>query len=490
MSAIADICIIAEGSYPYYYGGVAQWVHELITAQSERTFHVLTLVPPNPDLTLCYQFPKNVIGHTLYYLQDLPPGLSKPRSPEMWEIINSTLKGLVSSNSFEEIKPILDLFRIDRNVLGKRILCESTEAWNSYLKLYHDLLPTGPFKAYFATIYTLSRSLYSLLLPELPKARLYHALCTGYAGFMLYRAKQEYDAPCIVTEQGMYTNERRIEISMADWITEVGSLDLALEDKKKTLKDFWLNAFFSLAHVCYMSSDEILSTYDGNHEIQFEGGADPKKVKTIVHGIEQKDYAAVKKDRRQHPPTIAFIGRVVPIKDVKTFIHACKIVKTRIPDVRIYALGSCKEDEEYFEECQKLVDLLQMKEHIHFLGQVNLKEYFPEIDVIVLTSISEAQPLVILEGGAVGIPVVATNVGGCKQLLYGSDEESPPLGQGGIVTPLVDPEAIAQAIVYLLTDHEFYQKCSETIAKRIKTYYVFQNEQEEYRKIYDKYLAQ
>ena len=40
----------------------------------------------------------------------------------------------------------------------------------------------------------------------------------------------------------------------------MGSLDLALEAKKRTLKAFWLNAFLSLAHACYIGRDEILST--------------------------------------------------------------------------------------------------------------------------------------------------------------------------------------------------------------------------------------
>ncbi len=146
------------------------------------------------------------------------------------------------------------------------------------------------FKAYFGTIYTLTRSLYSIILPPLPKAKLYHSVCTGLAGFLLYRAKAELQAPCVLTEHGIYTNERRIEIAMADWIVEMGSLDLALEEKRNRLKDFWLNAFYSLAHACYISCDEVLCTFDGNQEIQIEGGADPKIVRTIVHGISQSEY--------------------------------------------------------------------------------------------------------------------------------------------------------------------------------------------------------
>ena len=289
-----------------------------------------------------------------------------------------------------------------------------------------------------------------------------------YAGFILYRAKRELGVPCIVTEQGLYTNERRIEIFMADWIAVMGSLDLALEAKKRTLKDFWLNAFFSLARACYISCDEILSTFDGNNPVQIAGGADPKKIATIVHGINFEDYSYLRKKRRKFPKNVAFVGRIVPIKDVKTFIWACKLVKEQMPDVRLFAVGSSDEDPNYFIECQELAKNIGLANDLQFLGHVNFKEFLVDMDLLVLTSISEAQPLVILEAGAAGVPAVATNVGGCEQLLYGGINENPPLGPGGILTPLRNPEATANAILKMLTDHEFYRKCSETIAARIQ----------------------
>lgn len=486
---MADICIITEGSYPYYYGGVSEWVHQLIKEHHERTFHVLALVPIHPDLTMLYQFPKNVIGHTVYIVQDLPLGSRENKTPSnMFEVLKPMIKGMIGSSSFKDFEPSINFFRAHQKILGKRILSESMSTWNFFLELYQEVIPSGPFKAYFGTMFTLTRSIYSMLLPELPQAKLFHSVCTGYAGFLLYRAKKEKRAPCLLTEHGIYSNERRIEIAVADWIAEVGALDLDLEDKRKTLKDFWLNAFFSLAHACYTSCEKVISTFDGNQEIQLEGGANTSQLQTIVHGIDLKQYADIR--RIPHPPTAAFIGRVVPIKDVKTFIRACKIVHDALPHVRLYILGPTDADSVYFEECKRLIDLLDLRESLKMMGKVNVKEYLPEIDLIVLTSISEAQPLVILEAGAVGIPAIATNVGACRQLLYGGDKESPPLGQGGIVTPLVNPEATAAAMIRLLTDTDLYNQCSEAIAKRVAAYYQFDQQHAEYRKLYQNYLHQ
>lgn len=489
MKKEADICIVGEGSYPYYAGGVAQWVHELISAHKELTFHVITLVPPHPHLKFFYSFPENVIGHTVYIVQDLPKGIPVHKNLDpLWEILNMTLQGFIQSPAFENFGPILEIFQKYRKELTEWTLTESMEAWNLYLKIYSEALPSAPFKSYFASIYTLSRSLYSILLPELPKAKIYHALCTGYAGFILYRAKKELGVPCIVTEQGIYSNERRIEIFMSDWIAVKNSLDLALEKKKKTLKDLWLNAFLSLAHVCYIHCDAIISTFDANHAIQIEGGADPKKIATIVHGIHFQDYASLRQRKRTVPQHVAFVGRVVPIKDVKTFIRACQLIHDQFPEAALYISGSGDEDPAYYLECKELANNLGLANKLKFLGHVNFKEFMETLDILVLTSISEAQPLVILEAGAAGIPAVASDVGGCRQLLLGRYDETPPLGQGGIITPIRDATATANGVLTLLNNPKFYRECGEILAKRIEKYYVFQEEQESYTKIYKKYL--
>lgn len=476
----ADICMICEGSYPFHSGGVSEWVHQLLHEHKERTFYILTLMPQNEVLKMAYTLPSNVVGSSVWIVQHLPKG-SHSLPEKFWPLLEKAIQGLIASKTFDQFEPLLALFHEQEKILGKRNLLESEKAWDFILKLYEEEIPSGPFKAYFATVFTLCRSLYSVMLPRLPKAKLYHAVCTGYAGFLLYRAKKEMGAPCILTEHGIYSNERRIEIAMADWISDLTSLDLNLEIKKRSLKDFWLNTFFSMAHVCYKNCDAALSTFSGNQEIQKEGGADPAKMQVVVHGIPLE---AHEKRRKKASKTIAFIGRVVPIKDVKTYIRACQIVKEKHPDVRCLLLGPIQEDPEYVQECKGLIETLHLDMEV--AGRVNVREKFPEIDLIVLTSISEAQPLIILEAGAFGIPAVATNIGGCSELLYGSDSEDPPLGKGGLVTPLVNPDATAEAILKLLEDEAFYDSCSATIAKRIETYYRFDQESAFYRNLYQR----
>src|SRR5581483_346526 len=135
-------------------------------------------------------------------------------------------------------------------------------------------------------------------------------------------------------------------------------------------------------------------------------------------------------------PTVALIGRVVPIKDVKTFIRACGLLQQQIIELEALVMGPLDEDKEYAEECREYARQQGLESTITFTGKVNVLDYLGRIDVIVLTSISEGQPLVILEAGAAGIPSVATDVGACREIIMGREDEQPALGQGGVVTTL------------------------------------------------------
>lgn len=134
-------------------------------------------------------------------------------------------------------------------------------------------------------------------------------------------------------------------------------------------------------------------------------------------------------------------------------------------------MGPIEEEEEYVDECKMLVDALKLDANIHFTGAGDVKEYYKFLDVLVLTSISEAQPYVILEAGAVGIPVVASDVGACREMLEGRGSEDAAIGQSGLVTEVSDPESTADAILKLLSDPLLYRRCVDAAKVRVERYY-------------------
>ncbi|MCB1734603.1 MAG: GT4 family glycosyltransferase PelF [Gammaproteobacteria bacterium] len=490
----ADVCLILEGSYPYVAGGVSSWTHDLIRAQPDLSFHLLTLVAPNSTLDLRYELPPNVTGVTVVTLQRLGKGRRKVRDQAgLMKALEPGLRGLSGKGGLEAVSSLLDALHAygkqSREPLGSQVLLNSRQAWETLLRMYHSEFPNAAFLDYFWTWRGLFGGAYAVLLAPLPKARVYHAVSTGYAGLMMARAKLDTGAATILTEHGIYTNERRIELSMADWLYEESSLaGLVVDREKRGLRDLWMNSFESYSRATYAAADHILTLFQGNQSFQLNDGADPARMRVIPNGIDFDAYSAVEPvpDR---PPTIALIGRVVPIKDVKTYIRAIAQVREVIPEVEAYLLGPYDEDPAYYAECEELVEHLHLRANFEFTGRVKLTDWMGRIDLMALTSISEGQPLVILEAGAAGIPTVATHVGACRDLIEGDDRESPPLGPGGRVVPLSNPSAAAGAMIELLRDRDKLKACGEAMRERVRRYYNKSDLDRTYRELYEQCFA-
>jgi glycosyltransferase involved in cell wall biosynthesis len=381
----------------------------------------------------------------------------------------------------------MDVLRGTRANLGTDALLDREEAWKQLVDLYENAFPDHSFLDYFWSYRAIAGGVYSTLLAPLPQADIYHAMSTGYAGLMGARAKVETGKPVFVTEHGIYTNERRIEVTSADWLEATSSKALTIDKPRRDLRDMWIDSINNFSRVCYEASDRIITLFAGNQKPQLEDGAPLEKLQIIPNGVDIKRFASLA-HRRQASPTIGLIGRVVPIKDIKTFIRACGLLRQTAPDMKAYIIGPTDEDREYYAECVNLVQILGLDRTITFTGQAKVDEYLPMLDILVLTSISEAQPLVMLEAGAAGIPMVATDVGSCRELIEGTEMETPHLGAGGIVTPLASPASTADAIFTLLSDSALYEAASSAISARVAHYYNEGIQQQAYRNLYAEYL--
>ncbi len=129
-----------------------------------------------------------------------------------------------------------------------------------------------------------------------------------------------------------------------------------------------------------------------------------------------------------------------------------------------------------------------MSDTVRFTGQVDVTQYFPRIHVNVLTSLSESQPLSVLEAGAAAIPTVATDVGACREILYGRRDEHPALGDGGILTDVASPEQTAAAIGTLLRDRERRRRLGLAMQERVKRYYDLNVVDDAYATIYRRHM--
>lgn len=473
----ADICLFLEGSYPYVPGGVATWTHELISHFSDRTFHLVTIIPPDAKTIPYCTLPKNIIGIDHIFLQKLPQKtntLSKKEATQLFAQLELSLLNIQTHHQahLSDLKTIITQLAPYREKLNDFLLLNSPYAWNMLIRMYNATLGNTGFLDYFWSWRVLLGGFYSILLAPIPKAHIYHALCTGYAGLLLARTHLETGKPCLVTEHGIYTNEREIEIASADWLESFKSFDLTARKNifDRELRDFWIDTFYNYSKLCYEASSFIITLYEDNQKFQRKGGAEENKLMIIPNGVDTTQYSTLKKQQHDRP-TVALIGRVVPIKDIKTFIHACQLVKQTLPTIHGIIAGPTDENPDYFQECQTIISHHDLTRTITFTGKVALKDLLPTVDICILTSISEAQPLVILEAGSAGIPFIATDIGACREMILGKANENPHLGPGGIIIPLTNPQAAAGAILDLFTNTDFYQSCCNNIQKRIQISY-------------------
>lgn len=140
-------------------------------------------------------------------------------------------------------------------------------------------------------------------------------------------------------------------------------------------------------------------------------------------------------------PLIGMIGRLVPIKDVPTFLAAAALVRKARPDSHFALVGDGEERSLLEEACRSL----GLFDVVHFYGwRRDLAAVYGDLDVVVNASRNEGTPVALIEALAAGRPVVATRVGGTPDLL----------GQGayGLLVPPADPEALAAAILEALRD--------------------------------------
>ena len=364
----------------------------------------------------------------------------------------------------------------------------SEETWHQICASYHRFCTSPSFVDYFWTVRTMHGPLFKMaeIAARIPPFRVLHSVSTGYAGFLGSLLQQRRRCPYILTEHGIYTKERKIDLAHADWIKDAREeLRGGLEEDRTYVRRLWLRFFESVGRLAYAAADPIIALYEGNRTRQISDGAEEARTRVIPNGIDLQRFMATSRPAGSDvPPVIGLIGRVVPIKDVRGFIRAMRTVAAAMPEAEAWIVGPEDEDHEYARDCHQLVSALGLDDRVKFLGFRKPDEIFPKLGLTVLTSISEALPLVILESFASGVPVVATDVGSCRELIEGRLPEDRAIGPAGAVVPIAAPEQAAAAMVALLRDPRAWARARDAGLDRVQRYYTREQMFDAYRGVY------
>ena len=134
------------------------------------------------------------------------------------------------------------------------------------------------------------------------------------------------------------------------------------------------------------------------------------------------------------------VARLNEIKDHQTLIHAFNLVCNSYPETQLWLVG----DGEKRAELEKLVANLNLQNQVTFWGgRSDIPEILGKMDIYAFsTTNEEGYGNAVIEAAAAGLPIVASDVSGCREVLG--------QGKAGMLVPPGDATALAKALADLL----------------------------------------
>lgn len=447
------VVLACEGTYPYATGGVSTWADILVNELKNVDFTLLPIMM-HPYVKLKFNLPPNVTDIITVPLWGSEEPTEYIRDIDFSDIYLAKLHTR-ETNAVEKFIPILDtllahIFKHEDNIekLGHSLLefheyfqkydyyetFRHEKIWNSYKNYMlsnfehskHQELPTM-----FDLVEGL-RFLYRFfisILPSVPDYEIYHSSGAAFCGLPCIIAKLKHGSKFLLTEHGIYLREQYLYASRQQMPVQT--------------KAFLMGMIETVVRLNYHFADYIAPVCNYNKRWELRHGAESSKIETIYNGIDTDVFRNLNFAPNSRP-TAVMVARIDQLKDIETYIKCAKEVSLKIPDV-LFKLYGPKIEEEYYEKCENLVKELGISYNFEFSGSTNNPaDAYNEGDVVLLTSISEAFPFVVIEAMACEKVVVSSDVGGTKEVLEGF---------GYIVKPK-DVTGFADAVIKVLSDKD------------------------------------
>ncbi len=187
-----------------------------------------------------------------------------------------------------------------------------------------------------------------------------------------------------------------------------------------------------------------------------------KKIFVLHNGIDYQKFfkiAVSNKILKEKPIIIGTICRLEPQKGISYLLLAMKIILAKFPSVQLEIVG----DGSLQQELKELTGKLEISNSVKFFGKfADVIPSYKRMNVFILPSLYEGFGIVLLEAMAAGIPVVATNVDGIREVVID--------GESGILIPPKNPEAIADAVLKLIENPRLAEKLVDEGLRRSKSF--------------------
>lgn len=210
--------------------------------------------------------------------------------------------------------------------------------------------------------------------------------------------------------------------------------------------------------ISLFTSKIIVVSQQINRELlQYRISSDDK-IEIVNLGFELENLLSLNNDVNDDSMRVGIVGRLTAIKNHKLFLDAAKeLLRVRKHGANFIIVG----DGELKQELEKYASSLGIDKHVEFRGwQKSLENIYKNLDIVCLTSLNEGTPVSLIEAMAAGRPVVATNVGGIKDIVleesstFNKNYDKITVSDRGVAVDSFAPEVFAEAISLLIKDKD------------------------------------
>lgn len=495
-----DIAIVCEATYPFLTGGLSAVVHQFCTGMSDLTLGVIHIAwDSEAPLTPVYELPDNVAWvHTVFTsMAEYPPAVNAkdigmPRR-EFRQLAERIFEALQAHHHGDDAL-LWSLYDYGINPLTRTFdlwpVLATEEFMDAAIEHFGGELPLTTLFWRLRNFSSVARALTS---HHFPRAKVYHSHTTGGAAVLAAAAARQHQAHFLLTEHNLFVRDSvnlLLQRSGSTVVTRNTCRELETylggDGINPTLREVtgdqraWMTWYTALGEISYRAADRITYLYPEAITEAIGLGTRPEIAEVIPNGIDTAPYlpgrAAYAERLREiaqpgHQWKLAFAARVVVIKGLLDLIEAIAELAGRgVTNFTLDIMGPIEEEPGYVEACVERIAQHQLSDRIRFIGTVHIPSVLPSYDLLVLPSHNEGAPIILLEALALGIPTLATQVGGVEAILTRRqpDPEDPTvlIGPGGtIVSPGVVAE-LADGLAYVLTQPEEHAEHSANAVRR------------------------
>lgn len=231
----------------------------------------------------------------------------------------------------------------------------------------------------------------------------------------------------------------------------------------------------------------VIAVSDITRDVYLKLGISGKKIVTMYNGIDLNVFsrrgtrASQKMNILNLSPESVVITTVAVLREpkgIQFMLQAIPAILKETPKLFYVIAG----DGDYRTALEELSTQLNIQEHVIFLGhRTDIPEILAASDLFVFPTLQDALPTVLFEAMAVGLPIIASEVGGVPEIIRHQEN--------GFLIPPADPSSLAGACIHMLRDRDYSGRLSRSALHTVKDRFDIKKQIQNLVSLYDQVKA-